>query len=351
MTWRAVCDQEAAWSAPWPEDEPLLVRGSVVIETRLPQLRRLKPLVRVTTGGAWPMSFALQALPGGGLSVVLDQAGAVVSHLLDCADAGRADILRITYAWDGPARTGWLAIERPDTDQITLLPCPNPRPFHRSQIAAMTGEGGDRYLSPEVLFLAVSERIEPVGPMPTLTADTPIATPDGTRRAGELQRGDLVLTATGESVPVLHALQRTVPARGSFAPVSLRAPYFGLTRDIAVATTQKLLIGGSEVEYLFGREAVRLQAGHLLGTPQVRPAPTGWLVPYVQLLLPEQEVLMAAGCLLESLCAGRIRRKPDLLRASIFAGLDRSTLPEHAPPPGPMLRAFDAIVLAEHRAA
>lgn len=351
MTWLAVCDQSAAWLTPLSEGEELVVRGALVIETRLPELRRLKPLLAASVTGDWPMSFALQALPGGGLSLILDLCGEMMNHVIDCADSGRADVLRITYAWDAPRRSGWLAIERPGRDQITLLPCPNPRPMHRTHIAALIGPGPDRYLSPEVLFAAASDVMEPVGPQPSLTPGTPIATPHGARRTGDLRRGDLVLSAEGLAVPVLHAVSRMVPARGTFAPVCLRAPYFGLRQDIAVASTQKLLIDGSEVEYLFGRESVRLQAGHLLGSPQVQPVRTGWLVPFVQLVLPDQETLVAAGCPVESLNIGRLRRKSAQLQASILSGLDRASLPEHAASPSPVLRAFDAIVLAEHRAA
>lgn len=347
MSWLGIRDQSAIWRAPETPDV-LIVHGSIVIETRLPQARRLKPLLRVECGGDWPMHLAVQVLPGGALSLVLDQAGEVVNHVVDCADAARDEVLRITYRWDAPRREGWLAVERPDVGAIALLECAAPRPFHASQIAAILAREG--YLSPSVVYVAVSDAPEPVGAQPTLMPDTPILTPGGARPAGQLRRGDLVVTPDG-AVPILQALHRTVPARGLCAPVRLRAPYFGLHRDIAVAPTQHLLVEGSDVEYLFGRETVRLRAGHLLGMAAVQPMRTGWLVPYVQLLLPGHEQLSAAGCRIESLCAGRLRRKPDLLRTSVLAGLDRATLPEHPDPATPSLRAFDAIVLAENRAA
>lgn len=353
MGWLAVCDHDSHWSAPLRDTEAdtLITRGSLVIETRLPQLRRLRPLVSYSGGGDWPLHFALQALPDGGLSLVLDQGGEVLHRVVDCADTGRSDILRITYCWDAPAREARLVVERTDQDQIVLLPCPNPRPFLARHMAALMEPGQGRYLSPEVLFVAASSAIEPVGPMPTLAPNIPIATPSGEREAGHLRRGDLVLTPEGLAVPVLQAVHRIVPARGSYAPLNLRAPYFGLRKDIIVASTQKLLIAGSEVEYLFGRETVHLQAGHLRGNASVQPVRAGWFARYVQVLLPGHETLLAAGSQAESLYAGRIRRKPAHLRASIFARFDRSTLPEHAPPAAAPLRAFDAMVLAEHRSA
>ena len=73
-----------------------------------------------------------------------------------------------------------------------------------------------------------------------------------------------MLTRGGGVVPVLHKLDRVVPARGSLAPVRLRAPYFGLLDDVIVAPEQRLVIDGSEVEYLFNQEAVLVPARHLV---------------------------------------------------------------------------------------
>ncbi|MFC3118947.1 Hint domain-containing protein [Jhaorihella thermophila] len=98
-----------------------------------------------------------------------------------------------------------------------------------------------------------------------LPPDTPIATPEGFRAAGALRRGDTVVTAGGEIAPVLHRLDRTVPAMGRFRPIRLRAPYFGLMRDIVIAPSQRLVVRGSEVEYLFNHEAAMIEAGHLAG--------------------------------------------------------------------------------------
>lgn len=353
MTWFAVCDAASCWFDPAcgrGADDPI-VRGSLVIETRLPQLRRLKPLLTYTGNGGPPIHFALQALPGGAVSLLLDQAGDILHTVFDCADAGRADALRITYAWDVSAREARISVERTDQDRITLLSCPDPRPIVLRDIEAMMRPGPDRHISSDVLFVAASLSMEPVGPTPTLAPDVPVATPLGHRSAGTLRRGDLVLTASGDAVPVLYALHRTVPARGSLAPVRLRAPYFGLRQDITVASSQKLLVAGSDVEYLFGRESVHLQAGHLLGSAPVLPVASGWLAQYVQLLLPGHETIVAAGSTVESLYAGRIRRRPEHLAASIFAGLDRAHLPEHAPPTIQTLRAFDAVVLTEQLSA
>lgn len=331
--------------------DALLTRGSLLIETRMPALRRPRPLFYFRQGGVWPLQICLQALPGGGLTLIMDHGGDILHRSFDCADAGRTDILRLTYAWDAPRRIGLLALERPEGGRTTLVPVAAPHPLRARDIEAMTHSGSERYMAPEVLFLAVSANIEPIGPSPSLLPATPVLTPEGYRPAGSLRRGDLVTTPSGAAVPVLQCVERVVPALGGFAPQRLRAPYFGLRQDITVAPTQKLVLSGSEVEYLFGRESVLIQAGHLSGNGSVMPASCGPFVRYCQLLLPDNDLLDAAGSSAESLFIGRLRRRPEDLAASLLGGFDRNSLPEHRPPGYPVLRAFDAAVLAEHRAA
>lgn len=364
MTWFALAGQNESWFSPeiqrdrfgdaqrpGADPDALVPRGSIVIETRFPALRRPRPLVYVQTGGGWPFHLSLQAVPGGSLTLIFDQGGDILHHAFNGSGAGRTDILRVTYSWDAPARTGRLTLERTDKGVVQIVPVRSPGPIRLKDIKAIVSPGDHRYVAPEVIFVAASDTIEPVGPVPGLWPDTPIATPDGFRAARDLKRGDLVLNADWDSVPVLHNISRTVPARGSFRPVRLCRPYFGLKQDIVTSSLQGLIVGGSGVEYLFGKEAVRFQAGHLAGGRSVKNLPGPRFVSYVQLVLPENEALNAAGAHVESLWIGRIRRRPDHLAASSLAGIHRNTLPEHAPRATPELDAFEAAILSEHRAA
>jgi hypothetical protein len=167
----------------------------------------------------------------------------------------------------------------------------------------------------------------------------------------DLKRGDLIVTPDGYTVPVLHVVSRTVPAKGRFRPMLIRAPYFGLHKDLHVAPNQRLILSGTEVEYLFGSEFVLCPVSHFSGTSIVAPTRPRSLATYMQVVLPENEVMNAAGMMVESLHLGRIRRKPDLLSASVFANTDRQLLPDHGQPAFPVLKALDALILAEHRAA
>ncbi|MFC6688677.1 Hint domain-containing protein [Jhaorihella thermophila] len=354
MSWIALAEHDGrrlsrrafAHRAPGSE----LRRGSLVIETRLPTGDRPEPMIYFDGKGPPRCHLSVQSVPGGGLTFVMAQGQETLHRTFNHADTGRADLLRLTCSWDVDAGLGRVALEC-EQDKVMIAPLAVTVPPRLADLRVLFADRSASYLAPEVSFIALSDAVEPVGPMPTLAPDTPIATPEGFRAAGALRRGDTVVTAGGEIAPVLHRLDRTVPAMGRFRPIRLRAPYFGLMRDIVIAPSQRLVVRGSEVEYLFNHEAAMIEAGHLAGGKAVRPVQTGPLVTYTQLLLPAHEALDAGGAAVESLYVGRLRRKRDALEASILAGLDRQTLPEHGKSVHPVLRAFDARILAEQRAA
>ena len=337
-------------SAPVRADA-LLPRGTLLTETRLSPDGRPQTLLAYRRDHPWPCTFSLQALPGGGFVLIEAQGNAVRHATLPHTPDGRMDMVRLTYSWDAPGRWGRLTLERPETGTVHITATGPPHPMPLADLKTTLTDPRQREMDADVSFVALSERTEPVGVMPGLTGRVPVLTPHGYRQARSLRRGDLVVTETGATVPVLHAVHRTVPACGSFRPIRLRAPYFGLRRDIVVAPQQRLVIRGSQVEYMFGKEAVLIPARHLVNGISALYATGPLLVTYHQLLLPGHEVIKVAGCPLESLYIGRLRRKPDQLAASVLAGPSRATLPEHPKPVWPVLKPFEAVTLAMSRAA
>lgn len=336
-----------------PDKAPLpLPKGSIVIETRLSPHGQPQKLLSYEHVHPWRCSFTLQAIPGGGISVIVTNGDEVFHCALGHDSAGgRTDVLRITYSWDMERKNGRLAIERPEMDKVFLVSFENPQPLSMSDIRAMILGSRMREMDRDVIFFAASTEVEPVGLMPSLTHNVPVATTQGYRPAGTLVPGDLVYTISGGLVPVLEVVRRNVPAKGSFQPVRLRAPYFGLARDIIVAPQQRMVIGGSEVEYLFGQESVLIPAQHLINGVSAITCEGAPTVTYCQVLLANHEAILAAGCPLESLYIGRIRRWPDRLKTSLLAGMERSMLPEHVKSAYPILKPFEAITLANQRAA
>ncbi len=364
MTWIAITTSDGqAFSAKgitgWDKtanrfsagSEPAILRGSLVLETRLPPLNRPTPLLEYSADGSSGVHVALQALPQGGLTLVLNRGGEILHSTVNHSEAGRTDVLRLTYSWDIPNEWGRLALERTDQETVVLARVPNPIPLRAEEVLAICDPTCNRYLAPEVSFIAVSDGIEPVGPVPTLMADTPVSTPSGYRKAGDLIRGDLVMTKAGEVVPVLQTVSRTLPAFGCFRPLELRAPYFGLKESIRVSPLQRLVLAGSDVEYLFNHEAVLVPARHMINTAAVRKIAARPLISYVQVLLPNHDTLDTAGAELDSLFIGRLHRKRELLEASVLSHCERRTLPDHGASVLPVLKEFDALILAERWAA
>lgn len=356
MAWIGLRDTNDGWFHPDPRlsdvgSDRVLHRGSLVIETRVSADTRPQTLLAFRR--TWPMRglFSIQALPQGGIVLVDAQGDDICHATLPFKGDGRLDILRLTYSWD--TGKGWarLTMERPESDQVHTVNMTATLPLPLDDLNAIFAHGCNFDVDEEVMFLALSNKIEPVGPLPALTAQVPILTDRGERPAGSIRRGDIVVTDEGQRVPVLQVVRRTVPARGSFRPIRLRAPYFKLAQDIVVSPQQRLVMHGSEVEYMFGREAVLVPARHLVNDRSAFRANGPDLVTYHHLLLPGHEAVLGAGCALESLYIGRIRRKPEAMEASVLAAFDRNRLPEHAKPVWPVLKPFEAVTLATIRAA
>ena len=335
-----------------PEDDAyLLARGTLLLETRMTAGTRPHPLLEYNQ--SWPdqRSLSFRAIPGGGVSLVQVEGEHITHAALQHKVVGRTDVLRITFAWDCPRNWAQLTVERPEADHVSSVAVNDVKPMPLQALQDLIMGRGDQCFDADVIYAALSDTVEPVGPMPSLCARAMVATPDGYKPAESLMRGETVLTQDGEVVPILHRVDRTCPARGSFAPVRLRAPYFGLLDDVIVAPQQRLVIDGSEVEYLFNQEAVLVPARHLVNGFAAQQETTQTTMRYCQFILPRHEAILLAGTAAESLYIGRIRRKPDLMARTLLHEFDRSMLPEHAQPAFKELKWYDAIHLARQRAA
>jgi hypothetical protein len=364
MTWLALTDHNDRRFAPRglgvdKKGEPqidtnasaLLTRGTIMFETRLSADGRPQVLFGYKTTFPALRSLTFQAIPGGGIAMVHVQGDAISHAAIEHKGAGRTDVARITYSWDSTARWGRITLEKPEETTIVSAAVEHPKPLSVDDIRDLMLGRGDQTFAPDMIFAALSDQIEPVGPMPTLLTQTPIATPWGYKALRDLKRGDTVHTNREGVVPILQTLRRTVPARGSYRPIRLRAPYFGLVQDIIVSPDQKLIIDGPEVEYLFGKEAVLVPARHLVNGFAALWEPSGPMITYGQVLLPQHETLLAAGTPLESLYIGRIRRNTAQVKSTLLHAFDSAHLPEHHQPVHQVLRWYDAIHLARQRAA
>lgn len=351
MTWLALADQKSHAFHDAMKEPMSLERGTVMIEASLTSQSKPQTLLGLTLQTEQDFDFAINAMPKGGIHLLVRQGQEMVHAALIHDTEEQNELFRISYAWDLPAQKAHLVIERPGTQTISRRVIDRPLGLSPRAIEALVRPSNLRQMAEDVVFAAISDQVEPIGPMPAICPTAPVLTPTGPRPAGELQRGDLVMTLQGEAVPVLQTLRRTVPAKGSFEPVRLRAPYFGLQKDIVVTPEARLVVGGSQVEYLFGADNVLVPVKHLTADSSARIEEGHKLVTYVQLLLPDHEAIIVGGTALESLGIGRIRRKKDLVGATILAQFDPSTLPEHPKTAFPVLKHYEAVTLAHLRAA
>ncbi|MEL7256815.1 MAG: Hint domain-containing protein [Pseudomonadota bacterium] len=363
MAWLGLRDKRAGWfrantNCVEKEDSLIAVtrstwlkRGTILIETRLSA--QSEPQTLFSFQRTWPKvgRLSVQALAHGGI-VLVDAIGSDVRHATLPFDAnGRVDVIRLSYSWDVAKGLATLTLEQPESESVARAQLKDPVGLLEEDLDTAFASGHASKLQEDVLFVAVSNQIEPVGPMPTLTSHVPIQTSRGEVPASDIRRGDMVITEAGDTVPVLQVVRRTVPARGTFRPIRLRAPYFNLQRDIVVAPQQRLVMRGSQVEYMFGSEAVLVPARHLVNDSSAFVANGPNTVTYHHLLLPGHQAVLASGCPLESLYVGRMRRKPEALATSVLADFDRARLPEHAKPIWPVLKPYEAVTLATMRAA
>ena len=364
MTWLALSDHEDRRLSlrglgidkkkqPLLLDDPntQLMQGTILFETQISANQDPKVLLAIKATEPNLRSLTFQTIAGGGISVVQVQGARKTHASLPLSAPEDTDMVRVSYSWDASARSGRLTLEYPGKTKLSTTRVIDPQPLSLNDVRGLMLGQGDQVFAQDVNFAALSNQIEPIGPAPTMLPDTPLATPWGYKPIASLRSGDTVVAHTTDIVPVLHKVTRVVPARGSFSPVRLRAPYFGLQQDIIVSSHQNVLANGPEVNYLFGANAVLVPARYLINGFAAIAEPCGPMVKYTQLLLPDNDAVLAGGTALPSLNIGEIALNRDILSGSSLHHLDRGNLPLHGAPKHKVLSWHDVIHLARRRAA
>jgi len=349
MSWIAISDGRHTIRSPdgaMGAAGPLVATGSIVIETTFTaEGNRPQTILELSRTAGWVRKFRILVRASGEVFIEHRQDRNTSYALLRPRQPDRDAMLRLTYAWDAPRRQGLLTLENLDTGQMDQAVFDDPQPWPVDDIAALVGCSDSCRLDPSATLVAVSDRIEPVGLAPGFVAGTPVETASGLRRVENLVPGDLVETAEHGLQPVRWVIGHEVPACGRFAPIRLRAPFFGLERDLCVAPDHRILIAGADAEYLFGADSVLVEARHLAhmaAAPRRRQAET---VRYVQVVLDKHDCLAAAGAWSESLYLGDIADHPSRLVTSTLAGIPAARLPRHTQIASPLLKTYEAVVL------
>ncbi|MEH6829715.1 MAG: Hint domain-containing protein [Sulfitobacter sp.] len=139
--------------------------------------------------------------------------------------------------------------------------------------------------------------------VPCFVAGTLIATPDGDRRAEQLQPGDLIMTKDEGAQPLRWIGSRRVAATGEFAPIYIRANTLGQHRDLLVSPLHRVLIKDNLAELLFGEAEVLVAARDLVNDHSITRR-EGGEVTYVHLLFDRHQVVFSEGLETESFLPG-----------------------------------------------
>lgn len=299
----------------------------------------------------WAAGVRVMLCPNGILSLRHWQGAQMRDYEIETNLVSVTQSVTVTYTWDAPMRRGVLAVESAERNLMIFRELSEPLPLSMRDGMRMMADTRHCMISSNTVFLGLAQSVMPIGMMPTLDGSVPVNTPNGLVPISSLQAGQLVTTSTGQTAQVRWCGAVTLPARGRFAPLSMRAPYHGLKRDIRVSRDQRLRIQGPEVEYMFHTDQIRLSAGDLRDEQTVRFAPTKLTQTYWQVVLDIAEPLDVAGLALEGLDLSALRGDPALKAYSALANMPAELMPARNAVPIQLLKSYEAHSLQKLRAA
>ena len=203
--------------------------------------------------------------------------------------------LLLHFSWDRLGKTGQLVLTNGQTGNRIVTHTGSIAP---NSLAEIVPETPGPMVS--VAYAGVANHPLPDTSLPGIAGDARVQTPTGPMRVADLQPGMCILSQSGEEQTIRWIGQTDLLARGPSAPIRLRAPYFGLTEDIVVSRNQKLLLSGSEVEYLFGEEQVLARVEDIRRASAAQICLEQPMVTTYHVLLDDHDCLLAGRCALDT---------------------------------------------------
>lgn len=276
----------------------LIHAGLFVLELALPLAGAMVVLNHQSDQG-WPSTFSVFHDLAAGLVILHRQGKSVARHVLPGPLPYGRGTGRLSFRFDAPARIWDMTFELLGSDAAIAITASgrNPMPLPLSDMhqicAAPRGEG-------PVLWFGFTRGAAPPTHAAWIGQRTPVETSLGPIAAANLVPGAIIMTADHGPMPLLARRNLTLPARGSFAPVLLRAPFFGARQDLLVSADQLVAVTGAEAEYLFAEEAVLMRAGDMVDGRTALSEQRRAVIRSVDLDLGRPALIQADGCLIAS---------------------------------------------------
>ncbi|MEO1796483.1 MAG: Hint domain-containing protein [Pseudomonadota bacterium] len=329
-------------------EDALATRGTILLEADVAQFTVPRPLIGYGLGA----SFMLKVDFGteDKLDFMLSIGDGCWQHRLPLRITNDLQVVRISYAWDAASRAGVLSVFQPRSRHLAQCLVPAPRPLPWAVLRTLMHEAPEMCRENDVGFVALSRGFEPAGPMPGIHGSIELATPQGMRPIRDIGMGARVLSPEGRTLRVMRAVKRLLPARGSFAPHTLRAPYLGLERDLTLSGETLVKLEGSDVEYLLGVEAVLAQVNQIGEHRAPRIHPRASTATYHQLILDEVDTVDATIGV-SSLDLSPVPREGLAAATTLWADVSPRAPVRPASEPLPVARGYEIVSLNATRAA
>ncbi len=337
---------EATGQSQGVDEHDFHAQGTILCQFEYHPVARRQNLLRYAVRSPWPSSLIICADPDGTFHLLQGQSDRSVSASVQ-TDLIDTDVtLMISVGWDAPARLGVFTVFAPDLGALYQTEFRSPLPLSKRDVSNLLRLPTVTLQTTSAAFLAVSDAKEPVGPSCSIEAGAAIRTPYGATAIEDIRPGSLVLTHGGDVAQVRWVGSQLLPAAGRHTPMMLRDPYYDLCTDLVVSTEARLMLNGSEIEYLFGEEAVSVSVGHLGLRKSIARVTTGPLLRYFHVLLDRPDVLVVNGAAVESLDASAVLNDRANLPHSVLADLPPELLPMSQRPMFPVLKEFEALSLS-----
>jgi hypothetical protein len=241
-----------------------LSKGLFALEFHLPLVEPTVLLDYRTAVGV-EHTFSVLYDPTAGVAILHRQGGEQRRYVLPGPLPATSGVARMSLHLDAKGSGVWLLrLELPNVTNILNASDVGCLPFDLNAFDRLCSNAMGSKWHGSVLWFGLSKGTAMPPRRAWIGRNTPVMTARGLVFAEALRAGDSV-GVLDHGYRTLERIGRIeVPSRGSYAPVLLRTPFFGVTRDLLISADQAMLVGGVSVEYVCGVEEVLIRSGMMV---------------------------------------------------------------------------------------